>query len=97
VVDDARRGVQRAERGLQSTYRENPLALGAAALALGAVAGFALPRTNREDELLGGARDGVLRKAGDAAHRAAVSVSHLAESALDSLKQGETASGGANA
>jgi hypothetical protein len=87
VALETRRELDRAQRGLQSTYRANPLPLAAAALAIGAVAGLALPRTEREDELLGEARDNVLRKAGDAAHDAAASVSHLAERALDGVKQ----------
>ena len=87
AADEARLGLRRAERGLQSTYRENPLALGAAALALGAVVGVALPRTEREDQILGEARDHVLHKAGDAAHQAVASVSQLAEAALEGVKQ----------
>jgi ElaB/YqjD/DUF883 family membrane-anchored ribosome-binding protein len=44
---------------------ENPLAVGAAAFALGAVVGLAIPSTRYEGELLGETRDELLRKAQD--------------------------------
>lgn len=47
----------RAERRVEDAYRENPLALGAAALALGFVAGISAPRTRRETEWMGERRD----------------------------------------
>lgn len=71
MAGEARRGAQRVEQGFQQTLQENPMAVGAAALALGAVVGFSLPRTEREDALLGSARDRVLSRASDAAHQAA--------------------------
>jgi ElaB/YqjD/DUF883 family membrane-anchored ribosome-binding protein len=42
---------------------ENPLAVGAAAFALGAVVGLAIPSTRYEGELMGETRDELLRKA----------------------------------
>jgi ElaB/YqjD/DUF883 family membrane-anchored ribosome-binding protein len=42
---------------------ENPLAVGAAAFALGAVVGLAIPATRYEGELMGEARDQLLKKA----------------------------------
>ena len=44
---------------------ENPLAVGAAAFALGAVVGLAIPSTRYEGELMGEARDELLKKAQD--------------------------------
>jgi len=44
---------------------ENPLAVGAAAFALGAVVGLAIPATRYEGELMGETRDELLRKAQD--------------------------------
>jgi len=44
---------------------ENPLAVGAAAFALGAVVGLAIPATRYEGELMGEARDELLKKAQD--------------------------------
>jgi hypothetical protein len=43
--------------------RENPLAVGAGALLLGAVVGLAIPETEKENELLGETRDSVMDKA----------------------------------
>ena len=44
---------------------ENPLAVGAAAFAFGAVVGLAIPSTRYEGELMGSARDELFRKAQD--------------------------------
>lgn len=44
---------------------ENPLAVGAAAFAIGAVVGLAIPSTRYEGELMGETRDELLRKAQD--------------------------------
>jgi len=46
---------------------ENPLAVGAVALALGAAVGMAVPSTRYEGQLLGDTRDQLLEKAGTAA------------------------------
>jgi len=46
---------------------ENPLAVGAVALALGAAVGMAIPSTRYEGQLLGDKRDQLLEKAGTAA------------------------------
>jgi hypothetical protein len=40
--------------------QENPLMIGAAAVALGAIVGFAFPATEKENELLGETRDRVM-------------------------------------
>jgi ElaB/YqjD/DUF883 family membrane-anchored ribosome-binding protein len=56
--------VKVAARGKYDYYlEENPLAVGAVALALGAVVGFAIPETHYEEELLGPARQDLLEKA----------------------------------
>ena len=54
-----------------------------------------LPRTKPEDALLGETRDRILRRAGDAAHEAATSVSQLAERTLDSARRSSSESAGA--
>jgi len=97
AVQGARHGVESAGRSLQGSFHENPLALGAGALVLGVVVGAVLPRTAREDGLLGEARDGVLEKAGEAVHQAKESVSQLAEKAFEGVKQATQPSNDANA
>ncbi|HVF46872.1 MAG TPA: DUF3618 domain-containing protein [Pyrinomonadaceae bacterium] len=53
-----------AARGKYDYYlEENPLAVGAVALALGAAVGFAIPETRYEEQLLGPARQDFLEKA----------------------------------
>lgn len=52
-----------ATRGLNRWVRENPLAVGAAAVAVGAIIGAAIPETERERELVGETRDRLIGKA----------------------------------
>jgi len=58
----------RLEDRFQSALYENPLAVGAIALAVGAAAGLAVPGTKRENELLGEARDSLVERAQEVAH-----------------------------
>lgn len=86
AADGVRAGAKRAEQEFRGALRDNPVALGAAALTLGAVVGFALPRTEGEDTFMGEARDRVLDRAGEAAHDAVESVALLVERAPDGAK-----------
>jgi hypothetical protein len=83
---------KRFEQGIESTLQSNPLALGAVALAVGAALGYSLPRTQKEDELMGQARDRLLGEATHFAHDAAQSLQHLAGDAAGSAKQALSAS-----
>lgn len=56
---------QLAQETYDRNLEENPLAVGAAAFAIGAFVGFAIPSTRYEGELMGEAREGLLRKARD--------------------------------
>lgn len=69
------------ERGVDRTgdaYRAHPLAFGAAAAAAGILAGLLLPRTRREDELMGEESDDLELRA---SRRVRETVAHGAESA----------------
>lgn len=55
---------------VSSYYEVNPLAIGAVALAVGAVVGFAIPITKTESKYLGAARDTVVGKANELAQEA---------------------------
>jgi ElaB/YqjD/DUF883 family membrane-anchored ribosome-binding protein len=79
----ARYGAQRIEHRVEETFQENPLALGALAVAVGAAVGLALPQTRRENELIGEARDQLVDKARD-----------VAESALGKVEQAANDLGG---
>jgi ElaB/YqjD/DUF883 family membrane-anchored ribosome-binding protein len=64
---------------------ENPLAVGAVALALGAAVGFAIPLTKTENEYLGEYRDNVLEKAQTTAQDALGTVKQMATEAQKAI------------
>jgi len=64
---------------------ENPLAVGAVALALGAAVGFAIPLTKKENEYLGEYRDTVVEKAQATAQDALGSVKQMASEAQKAI------------
>jgi hypothetical protein len=77
----------RVERGLEATLQSNPLALGAVALAVGAAVGYSLPRTQKEDELMGEVRDRLFHGATDMAHDAAKSLQHMTTDAGETARK----------
>jgi hypothetical protein len=54
---------QRVGSRMEETFQENPLLIGAAVLAAGALLGALIPSTRREDALMGKTRDGLVRQA----------------------------------
>lgn len=64
--------------GLQRMLHDNPLLVAAGAVLMGAAVGGALPQTEKENELMGEARDQVVHRAQDAARQAADSVREVA-------------------
>src|SRR4029453_15748153 len=70
----AQAGAKRVERTFQRQLQERPLAIGAAAVAVGTMVGCALPRTRAEDQLMGEARTSMLSRAGDAVQGVATSI-----------------------
>jgi hypothetical protein len=87
MATGARRGAHHVEEGLHRTLHDNPVAVGVAALAMGAVVGFSLPRTKAEDSLMGAARDKMVRQASDAAGTAAGSIVQATEQTADRAKK----------
>jgi len=67
----ARRTGRRAQNGFGRLMRSNPLMVGAAAMAVGAAVGLALPETERENEWMGETRDNIVERAQDLAKDAA--------------------------
>jgi hypothetical protein len=63
IGSSARQQLDRARGGWDSMLNEHPLALGAIGVAIGAVVAAMAPRTEKEDRLMGQARDGMLDKA----------------------------------
>ena len=67
--------VRRLQRQATRAMQDNPLAVGAAAVAVGAAVGLALPSTQKEQELMGGARTAVMQRAADTLDEASIKVS----------------------
>lgn len=63
VSDRARQGARMASDRLKGTLQDNPMALGMAALAAGALVGLTLPSTRVEGEYMGEARDRLVGQA----------------------------------
>jgi hypothetical protein len=70
VAARARVAASRARNRWESMLDDNPMALGIAALAAGALIGGSLPQTDVENEYLGETRDQVLDSAREVAHDA---------------------------
>jgi ElaB/YqjD/DUF883 family membrane-anchored ribosome-binding protein len=86
VADQAQYQVQRAQGWLERSWDENPLAVGALALAAGAVIGFSLPETEPENRLMGSARDDLMQKAQATAQDTVQKVQAVAQQATDAAK-----------
>jgi ElaB/YqjD/DUF883 family membrane-anchored ribosome-binding protein len=72
---------------VQHTFMDNPLAVGLGVVAVGLAIGLALPITQKEDELMGDARDRLLDKAQQAAHGALDKASEAAHQGVDQANQ----------
>jgi hypothetical protein len=79
----ARRNVRRSKRTFWENMNENPLAVGATALAMGALIGLALPSTPPEDRWMGERRDELLDEARTRAQERAQDVRAVAREAKD--------------
>jgi ElaB/YqjD/DUF883 family membrane-anchored ribosome-binding protein len=78
TAQSVRRSGRRTTSQLQRMVRDNPLVVGAGALILGAAVGLAIPETERENELMGDARDTVVERAQEMARNAASEVKNAA-------------------
>lgn len=83
----ARYRTRQARVGFWETMEERPLALGAAAIALGVVAGLMIPSTRKEDELMGETRDRLMERAKDLGEDALEKGKQVATVAVDTLKE----------
>ena len=83
----AKRQVRRARMGFWQTLEENPLMVGAATLALGVIAGLAIPSTEKEDELMGETRDHLFEEVKEAGEQALEKGKHVAEAVADKVKE----------
>jgi vacuolar-type H+-ATPase subunit H len=78
LANQAQYRARRVEDQVSRTMNENPLALGAVALALGTAVGLAVPTTQRENELFGQARDTLMERAQDMAQETMEKVQEIA-------------------
>jgi len=86
VSDQARQGARVAGDWTKSTMQDNPMIMGLAALAVGAVVGASLPTTQVEGEYMGEARDKLVGQAKSVAHDAAEKVQRVTEEAGRTFK-----------
>lgn len=86
VADKGREGYHFAEEKFDTTLEENPLALGAVALAIGAAIGLAIPRTERENRVFGPYREQLFDTAREYAHEAVGQLHVYGEQAGEQVK-----------
>ena len=84
-ADVAQHRAQRVEQRFNAALRENPLAIGAVALALGTAVGLAVPQTRKENEWMGEARDTLVDKAQSVTQDAMEQVQQAAQKVTDEL------------
>lgn len=85
--EQAQQQAQRAKGGFQRTLQENPLALGALAVGLGAAVGFSLPGTSKEDEVMGETRDSLVERGKQAAREQRQSAQRVLEEGRRSAEE----------
>lgn len=78
---------QIAHEKYEEVLEENPLALGAVAMAVGAAVGFAIPSTNYEGRLMGDAREQLMQRAQDAAGSFVDKAKEAASHAGETIKE----------
>lgn len=88
VARSTRAQALRAKGSFTTMAEEQPLALGAIGLAIGAVIGATLPGTTREDELLGRTRDRTLQRARELSSE---QYAHLRERAVTAAERAKEA------
>lgn len=81
VGHEGRELLHRSRRSFLTVMEEQPLVVGAIAIAIGAAIGAALPSTRKEDELMGGPRDRLKDEALDYGEKAVKSAEHVANEA----------------
>jgi ElaB/YqjD/DUF883 family membrane-anchored ribosome-binding protein len=87
MAEQARYRAVRVEQRVEYAARDNPLAAGAVAMALGLMTGLLIPETRREHRLMGRTRDDLMDRAGEFTQRATERVRDVAHDAVDSVKE----------
>lgn len=81
-------GNPKGRTGLLDLLDENPLKVGAATLALGFVAGLALPLTRKENELMGDTRERLLERAREAGQEVLDKGQQIVVQAVANVREG---------
>jgi ElaB/YqjD/DUF883 family membrane-anchored ribosome-binding protein len=87
VAQQAQQRGREVQGQLQRVFDENPLAVGLGVIAVGLAIGLAVPITQKEDQLMGQARDRLLGKAEQAAHGALDKAGELANRGIDKTQE----------
>ena len=87
VLYQAQTQAQQAQGQLQRVWSDNPLAVGAVALGLGAAVGLAAPPTRQESQLMGQARDRLMDTAQTVVQETQQKVQRVAEEAQSAAKE----------
>jgi ElaB/YqjD/DUF883 family membrane-anchored ribosome-binding protein len=87
IRDRAGYQAQRARGTLEQLIDDNPLGLGAVAVAVGAAVGLAAPTTSRENELMGEARDGLMDRAQVSAEEAMAKAKRVAANLAEEVRE----------
>lgn len=77
---------QRAKGGFQQMLQENPLAVGALAVGLGAAVGFSVPETDKENQVMGETRDNLVERGKEKTEEIKPKVRRVAEEAQSAAK-----------
>ena len=87
LSEGAQEQAQRAKGGFQQMLQENPLAVGALAVGLGAAVGFSVPETDKENRAMGEARDNLVERGKEKAEEIKPKVQSVAEQAQGAAKE----------
>ncbi len=82
----ARHGADSLAHQSARTYEDHPFMMGSVALLIGAALGAALPRTRREDEMMGHQRDEVMHRAREMGEDAVERARHVAERTAEAAR-----------
>jgi len=85
-----REQAKRAKRGLERLLDEQPFVIGVLALLLGGLIALLLPRTRREDALMGAQSDTLLARAKEVAGKTLESAKEVAGKTFESAKETAT-------
>ncbi len=83
----ARYQARRTSGGFRRMLQENPLAMGALGVGVGAAVGLAIPQTTKEHEVMGEARDTLVESAQEKAQDVQQKVQQVAEEAQSAAKE----------